>query len=125
MPGRLTPCAQPAKTRSMLSRRPCFIVASVAVLAACASAPAPAPAPSVPESPSPAVSAGPRSDALKPAGEATLGDRTKCLTSGEEFVVTADSPKVEYQGKTYYFCCSGCDHKFARDPQKYLKKPDA
>lgn len=63
---------------------------------------------------------------LKKAGEAGLGDRTVCPTSGEEFVVTADSPKVEYNGKTYYFCCSGCDQKFARDPKKYLeKKPDA
>ena len=41
---------------------------------------------------------------------------------------TADSPKVEYKGKAYYFCCTGCDRKFERDPEKYLgagKKPDA
>lgn len=64
--------------------------------------------------------------ALKPPGEATIGDRTTCPTSGEEFTVTAESPKVEYQGKTYYFCCGGCDAKFARDPENYLrKKPGA
>ena len=40
--------------------------------------------------------------------------------------MTSASPKVEYQGKTYYFCCGGCDSEFARDPEKYLKKrPDA
>jgi YHS domain-containing protein len=35
--------------------------------------------------------------------------------------VTASSPKVEHNGKTYYFCCGGCDQKFAKDPEKYLK----
>jgi len=34
--------------------------------------------------------------------------------------VTDASPKVEHEGKTYYFCCSGCDQKFKKDPQKYL-----
>ncbi|NUQ74082.1 MAG: YHS domain-containing protein [Polyangiaceae bacterium] len=42
--------------------------------------------------------------------------------SKEEFVVNADSPKVEYEGKTYYFCCSGCDKAFQKDPKKYLSK---
>ena len=26
-----------------------------------------------------------------------------------------------HQGKTYYFCCSGCAQKFQADPQKYLQ----
>jgi|Deesub1362B_J571_1020462.scaffolds.fasta_scaffold00749_9 Cu+-exporting ATPase len=30
--------------------------------------------------------------------------------------------KVEYQGKTYYFCAVGCKTAFERDPEKYLKK---
>lgn len=58
--------------------------------------------------------------ALKAPGEATLGDRTLCMISNEEFVVAASSPKVEYQGKTYYFCCKGCDTDFKKDPEKYL-----
>lgn len=27
---------------------------------------------------------------------------------------------VEYQGKVFYFCCPGCQPKFAEDPEKYV-----
>ncbi|HKJ66460.1 MAG TPA: YHS domain-containing protein [bacterium] len=27
--------------------------------------------------------------------------------------------KVEYKGKTYYFCASGCKQAFESDPEKY------
>ena len=30
--------------------------------------------------------------------------------------------KSEYQGQTYYFCCSGCKATFDKDPQKYAGK---
>jgi YHS domain-containing protein len=59
---------------------------------------------------------------IKPMGIAKIGDKTSCPISGEEFVVTAESPKVAYEGKTYYFCCAGCEKKFQENPQKYLKK---
>ncbi|MBI5534995.1 MAG: YHS domain-containing protein [Deltaproteobacteria bacterium] len=42
-----------------------------------------------------------------------------------EFVVTEQSPKVEYEGKTYYFCCPGCVEQFKADPKKYLSKPQS
>lgn len=58
---------------------------------------------------------------VKAPGEAVVGDKTTCPVSGEEFVVTASSPKVEHNGKTYYFCCGGCDQRFAKDPEKYLQ----
>lgn len=58
---------------------------------------------------------------LKKPGEATVGDTSTCPVSGEEFTITASSPKAEHAGKTYYFCCSGCDAKFKADPDKYLK----
>lgn len=29
---------------------------------------------------------------------------------------------VDYQGKRIYFCCSGCDAEFRKDPDKYMKK---
>ena len=61
------------------------------------------------------VPAGP----VVPAGEAKVGDKTKCPVSGEEFVVRADSPKVEHAGKTYYFCCAHCVQKFQANPEKY------
>lgn len=60
--------------------------------------------------------------AVIPPGEAKVGDRTVCLISDEEFVVTAASPKVEHEGKTYYFCCPGCDSDFRKSPEKYLRK---
>lgn len=59
---------------------------------------------------------------VKAPGEANVGDTTKCPVSGEEFVVEASSPKVEHEGKTYFFCCSGCKKKFESDPAKYLNK---
>jgi len=59
--------------------------------------------------------------ALKAPGEARVGERTRCPVSGEEFVVTATSPSAEYGGKTYYFCCPGCDAKFKADPNKFLR----
>jgi YHS domain-containing protein len=32
--------------------------------------------------------------------------------------------KSEYQGKTYYFCSSGCKKAFDKEPQKYVGKTD-
>ncbi len=30
-------------------------------------------------------------------------------------------PTYTYKGKTYGFCCKGCDTKFKADPEKYIK----
>jgi YHS domain-containing protein len=32
-----------------------------------------------------------------------------------------NTPTVEFDGKTYGFCCPGCDTKFAKNPKKYSK----
>ena len=29
---------------------------------------------------------------------------------------------LDYQGKRIYFCCTGCDAEFKKDPEKYMKK---
>lgn len=58
----------------------------------------------------------------KAPGAAQVGDKSVCLVSGEDFTVTASSPKVEHEGKTYYFCCPGCAKKFQADPKKFLDK---
>jgi YHS domain-containing protein len=42
-----------------------------------------------------------------------------CPIKGEE--IDADAPTVEYKGKVIGFCCPGCDAKFQKDPEKYLK----
>jgi YHS domain-containing protein len=42
-----------------------------------------------------------------------------CPVKGED--VDPEAPTVEYNGKVYGFCCPGCDAKFQKDPEKYLK----
>jgi YHS domain-containing protein len=42
-----------------------------------------------------------------------------CPIKGEE--IDADAPTVEYKGKVIGFCCPGCDAKFQKDPEKYMK----
>ncbi|MDX2127652.1 MAG: YHS domain-containing protein [Chloroherpetonaceae bacterium] len=40
-----------------------------------------------------------------------------CPISGEP--VNDEANKVDYEGKTYGFCCNGCDEKFKSNPVKY------
>ncbi len=94
-----------------MKRIACLLV----VLAACGGARSPAAGPEAAQS----VSNAP----LKAAGEAKVGDRTRCPVTGEEFVVSDDSPHAEYGGKTYYFCCPHCVQKFEADPQAFIAKP--
>ncbi|GAB4295832.1 MAG: hypothetical protein Kow0098_18520 [Ignavibacteriaceae bacterium] len=42
-----------------------------------------------------------------------------CLVSGEE---VDPEITVEYEGKTYAFCCNNCLKKFNKDPEKYIKR---
>jgi YHS domain-containing protein len=63
--------------------------------------------------------------AAKAPGEAHPGDRATCPVSGEEFIVSATSPRTELEGKTYYFCCAECAQKFEAQPSKYLSRPGA
>lgn len=42
-----------------------------------------------------------------------------CPVRGEE--IDPEGTKVEYNGKIYGFCCSGCISKFEKDPEKYSK----
>ena len=44
-----------------------------------------------------------------------------CPVSGEKFTPDANTKTAQYKGKTVYFCCPGCDAKFAADPTKYEK----
>jgi YHS domain-containing protein len=93
----------------MKTRRLAFCFAVLSGLAtACA-----APAPRAPESRAEA--------AVRPPGEARIGDRTTCPVSGEQFIVSATSAKTEYGGRTYYFCCADCAKRFEADPAKFLR----
>ncbi len=67
----------------------------------------------------PAASAAPAAN-QRAAASPKVGDRARCPVTGEEFLITDASPKVEYEGKTYYFCCPPCADSFKADPKKYL-----
>jgi YHS domain-containing protein len=94
-----------------------FLALGALSLAACGGAPANAAAPSAP-----AGAAATAKPVVKGPGEAKVGDTATCPVSGEEFVVEATSPKLEHDGKTYFFCCSGCKKKFEAEPGKFAKK---
>ena len=42
-----------------------------------------------------------------------------CPVKGGE--VDTEVSTIEYNGKNYGFCCSGCDSKFKKNPEKYSK----
>lgn len=46
-----------------------------------------------------------------------------CPVSGEP--INAKSKTVEYEGKSYGFCCNSCEPKFKADPAKYSAKVSA
>lgn len=46
-----------------------------------------------------------------------------CPVSGEP--VNTKSKTVEYEGKSYGFCCNSCEPKFKADPAKYSAKVSA
>ncbi|HOX42048.1 MAG TPA: YHS domain-containing protein [Myxococcota bacterium] len=60
----------------------------------------------------------PRSFTSPPA----VGTQATCPVMGEAFTVKADSPRAEYKGKHYVFCCPGCKPKFDADPAKFADK---
>ena len=61
--------------------------------------------------------------AKNPAKYVSADENTvKCPVSGETFKKSEDTESLEYEGKTYYFCCAGCKETFLKDPEKYAKK---
>jgi len=89
-------------------------------IAACAGSAPPPAAPSAVAPSADAPSAAASSQPLVAPGEAKVGDHTKCIVSGHDFVVTKDSPHAEYNGKTYYFCCPDCPKAFQEHPEKFV-----
>jgi P-type Cu+ transporter len=61
-------------------------------------------------------------DTAKAGGPAAdkLPDSATCPVMKKDFKPTAKTAKTTHKGKTYYFCCPGCDKKFAANPDKYL-----
>ena len=57
-----------------------------------------------------------------------LGKKAVCPVTNRNFTITKDTPAIEFQGKTYYFCCPGCINKFiaSQTPSDSLKvEPDS
>ncbi len=55
------------------------------------------------------------------------GNKFICPVMGTKFAPSSKSPKLEYKGKTYFFCCRECVEKFNKNPEKYsaaAKKTD-
>ena len=49
-----------------------------------------------------------------------------CPVTGEKIDdISKASSKTVYKGKTYYFCCAGCDTTFLKNPAKYVKAEPA
>ena len=49
-------------------------------------------------------------------------NKVTCPVRGSTFNKSDAAGSMEYNGKTYYFCCAGCKEKFEKDPEKYTKK---
>jgi YHS domain-containing protein len=45
-----------------------------------------------------------------------------CPVTHESVEVTADTPRTEYNGKTYYFCCRDCPVEFKKNPEKFTQR---
>lgn len=54
-----------------------------------------------------------------------IGKEAVCPVTGDKFKVAEDTISMSYKGKVYYFCCAGCDKKFAGNPEKYAGKKAA
>lgn len=41
-----------------------------------------------------------------------LGKEATCPVTKKNFKISKETPAIDFQGKTYYFCCPGCINKF-------------
>ena len=48
---------------------------------------------------------------------ASVDDGPECVVSGGHGTIS-----TVYEGKTYYFCCTGCRDAFKDNPEKYIKE---
>lgn len=50
-----------------------------------------------------------------------VGTKATCPVMVDEFTVKKDTPRSEYKGRHYVFCCPACKPKFDANPEKYAK----
>jgi YHS domain-containing protein len=51
---------------------------------------------------------------------AEIGDVTVCPVSNKKFEVAESSPRYEYQGRSFVFCCPMCLEKTKAEASQYL-----
>ncbi len=54
-------------------------------------------------------------------GDSTVSTGMTCPVSGEA-IGEGQGVKFDYYGKTYTFCCEGCEAKFKKEPMNYIKE---
>ena len=52
--------------------------------------------------------------------EENTEEKVQCPVMKNWILQSEAADSVEYNGKTYYFCCPGCKPKFVEDPEKYI-----
>lgn len=54
-----------------------------------------------------------------------VGKDAACAVTGEKLKIAEDTISMSYKGKNYYFCCPGCDKRFAAAPERFTAKKPA
>ncbi|MEK7449147.1 MAG: YHS domain-containing protein [Planctomycetota bacterium] len=55
--------------------------------------------------------------------ESEVGQEVACpVMTTSKFKVKKTTPAIDYQGKTYYFCCGDCLELFKKEPAKYISR---
>jgi YHS domain-containing protein len=48
-----------------------------------------------------------------------IGKEAKCAVMNHTFEIKANTPVIDYHGKSFYFCCEGCPAEFKQNPGRY------
>jgi len=49
-----------------------------------------------------------------------IGKEVYCPVMKHKIKVSANTPVIDYHGKSFYFCCPGCPQEFKKNPDKYI-----
>ncbi len=63
--------------------------------------------------------------ALRKVTAEEIGKEAFCPVTGDKLTVKQDTGSALYKGKSYYFCCPGCDKSFLANPEKFVSKKPA
>jgi YHS domain-containing protein len=56
---------------------------------------------------------------VRQPNRAEIGMPVNCPVMNSRLEVKKDTPVIDYNGKSYYFCCQQCVDDFRKDPDKY------